>query len=208
MRITSYKKILIRTFSLLILLAVTLVTLQSCYPGEELTYEDTDIVATFYDNATDFSTLLTYAMSDSVFQIDSNGDISYEDIGASNSQAIITATNNNLADMGFQKVADPNSADVLVEALVSSSTWVAGGCYSGYWSYWYPYYGWCYPTYYTYTTGTILIVMAEKQVSSTKGVWIAGINGLLSDINVNNTSRINQNINQAFDQSPYLGEGK
>ena len=105
--------------------------------------------------------------------------------------------------------ADQNTADVHVAALATTTTWVSGGCYYGYWSYWYPYYGWCYPTYYTYTTGTILIVMANPNKSGDdKGVWIAGLNGVLSGSTSNTSSRLNNNIDQAFSQSPYLGDGK
>jgi len=208
MRITSYKKILIRTFSLLILLAVTLVTLQSCYPGEELTYEDTDIVATFYDNATDFSTLLTYAMPDSVIHV-ADSSLATGNVNRTYDQQILNEIEENLQRMGFTEAASPDVADIHVAALATTTTWVSGGCYGGYWSYWYPYYSWCYPVYYTYTIGTIIIVMAQPdKPGDNKGVWVAGLNGLLSDAYTNTSSRINKNIDQAFNQSPYLGEGK
>ena len=29
---------------------------------------------------------------------------------------------------------NPSSADVFIAAIVTSSTWVSGGCYGGYWS--------------------------------------------------------------------------
>ena len=90
--------------------------------------------------------------------------------------------------MGFEKQTDSTDADVVVEALVTSSTWVSGGCYGGYYSY-YSYYGWCYPVAYTYTTGTILIVMSVPGTNTFKTVWIAGINGIINGTVT--TSRIN-----------------
>ncbi|NUM62377.1 MAG: hypothetical protein HUU44_09555, partial [Ignavibacteriaceae bacterium] len=61
------------TLSLIILIAATIVLLQSCYPGEELTYSDTDIVATFYDKEANFATKTTYAMPDTIYRLDENG---------------------------------------------------------------------------------------------------------------------------------------
>jgi len=186
--------------------SLAIVVLQGCYPYDDQTVADSDVVATFYDSGTDFATLATYFMPDSVFSIDSNGDIEPADIGSSSEQQILNSINNNLAAMGFTLAPNANAADVVVEALVSSSTWVSGGCYGGYYSYWYPYYGWCYPVAYTYTTGSIFIVMSVPGTNSFKTVWIAGCNGVVDGTVTN--SRISSDINQAFTQSPYLGNGK
>ena len=160
MKKTSLKMFLRKGLFFLIFLSAAVVVLQSCYPYDDIDVNEADVVATFYDDGTDFSALVTYSMPDSVFELDSNGDIVPADISAANEQQILNSINNNLEDLGFQAVPNANSADVVVEALVTSSTWVSGGCYGGYYSYYYPYYGWCYPVTYTYTTGTILIVMS------------------------------------------------
>ena len=206
MKKTSLKMILRKGFLFLMSLSLAVVVLQGCYPYDDQTVADSDVVATFYDSGTDFSTLQSYYMPDSVFSIDDNGDIEPADISSSNEQQILTSIKNNLAAMGFTVALNANAADVVVEALVTSSTWVSGGCYGGYWSYWYPYYGWCYPVAYTYTTGSVLIVMSVPQTNSFKTVWIAGCNGVVSGTVTN--SRISTDINQAFTQSPYLGNGK
>jgi hypothetical protein len=185
--------------------------LQSCYPGDELTYSDTDIVATFYDEEADFSNYDTYIMSDTVYTFDDESQslIPNDDISPTNKATILNGIENNLEDIGFNSTSNPTDADVVIAVIATSSTWVGGGCYSGYWSYWYPYYGWCYPVYYTYDTGTIIIAMIDRTVIDDKpGLWIAAINGLLDDTSAGLESRINNNIDQAFDQSPYLGEGK
>lgn len=197
--------------SLLILFAAAAVILQSCYPGEELTYSDTDIVATFYDKEADFSNYDTYIMSDTIYTFDDENQslIPNDDLSPTNKAAILNGIENNLEDIGFNSTSNPSDADVVIAVIATSSTWVGGGCYYGYWSYWYPYYGWCYPVYYTYDTGTIIIAMIDKSVTEERpGLWIAAINGLLDDTSAGLESRINQNIDQAFSQSPYLGEGK
>jgi hypothetical protein len=206
---TSMKMFLRKGFYFLMFLSFAVLVLQSCYPYDELTPEETDIVATFYDDATNFANLVTYSMPDTVFEIDSNGDIVVADISSTNEQAILNAIRTNMDEMGFtEETVTPASANVFIASFVASSTWVSGGCYGGYYSWYYPYYSWCYPVAYTYTTGSILIVMSVPDNTNPISVWIAGINGLLEDYNANVTSRINENINQAFVQSPYLGEGK
>jgi len=211
MKKTSIKMFLRKGLFFLLFLSAAVLFLQSCYPYDDIDVADADVVATFYDSGTNFADLVNYAMSDTIYTFGSSGEnlVPSEDISSTNANAILSAVNSNLQGMGFVNVTgNPSDADVFVAAIVTSSTWVSGGCYGGYWSYWYPYYGWCYPVAYTYTTGTIIIVMAEKQSNSTKGVWVAGINGILNDTNASVVSRINSDIAQAFNQSPYLGNGK
>jgi len=192
-------KIISRRFLLafisIAVLILSATILQSCYPGEELTYSDTDIVATFYNAETNFSQLMTYAILDSVIHI-ADSSVASGNVNRTYDQQILNRIEQNLQNLGFTEVADPATANAHVVALVNTNTWVAGGCYYGYWSWWYPYYGWCYPTYYTYTTGSLLIVMANPdQSGEDKGVWIAGINGLLSETGSGGTSsRINTNL--------------
>jgi hypothetical protein len=199
------------TLSIIIFIAAAIFILQSCYPGDELTYSDTDIVATFYDKNADFSNYNTYIMSDTIYTFDDENQslIPANDVSPANKTAILNGIESNLKDIGFDSTSNPSEANVVIAVIVTSSTWVSGGCYYGYWSYWYPYYGWCYPVYYTYDTGTIIIAMIDKSVAEERpGLWIATINGLLGDTNAELQSRINKNIDQAFSQSPYLGEGK
>jgi hypothetical protein len=207
---TSLKMFLRKGFISLMFLSFAVIVLQSCYPYDDISVNDADVVATFYDKEANFANLVNYAMSDTIYTFGTGSDnlVPNTDISSTNANAILNAINSNLQSMGYvDKTSTPSDADVFIAAIVTSSTWVTGGCYGGYWSYWYPYYSWCYPVAYTYTTGTIIIVMAEKQASSTNGVWVAGINGILSGT-ASNTSRINTDIKQAFQQSPYLGDGK
>lgn len=196
------------TLSLIIFIAAAIVVLQSCYPGDELTYSDTDIVATFYDKEADFSTKLTYAMPDTIYRLDDEGN-PIVDVGA-NDQNIIDKVKDELEGYGFTEAATPAAADVIVFSVITTTSWVSGGCYYDWWyGWWYPYYGWCYPVYYTYDTGTLLIAMLDNDATEARtGLWVAAMNGLLGDSNAGTLSRVNEGIEQAFSQSPYLGTGK
>ena len=199
-------------FIFLLFLSASVIVLQSCYPYDNLTPEDTDVVITFYDSGTNFSSLVTYALPDTIYAFGNNGDIvPNEDISSSSANSILNSIKSNMQEMGYEEFSgNPSDADVLVIALANSSSWVSGGCYYSYWSYWYPYYGWCYPVAYTYTVGSVFIVMLDpaKTGGDNKAVWFAGCNGVLSTTNASNQSRINSDISQAFTQSPYLRGSK
>lgn len=201
----SYKTSLRTTLSLMLLVLALAVVLQSCYPGEELTPADTDLIATFFDKEADFSTKLTYAIRDSVTRIDEDGNPVFE-TGPYDQQAI-NRIKTNLDQAGFSEVADPAAADVIIITFANQSTWVSGGCYSWWYSWYYPYYGWCYPVYYTYQTGTLLIVMLDANYTEQKdALWVAAINGILEDTPTGISTRLNNSIDQAFEQSPYLNK--
>jgi hypothetical protein len=193
------------TFSLIIFIAAAIFILQSCYPSDELTYSDSDIVATFYDKEADFSTLVQYAMPDEIIRLDDEGN-PINDPGI-NDQLAINRIKSNLADAGFEYLDDPDSVtnipDVLVIAFANQSTWVSGGCYSSWYSWYYPYYGWCYPVYYTYDIGSLVIVMIDP-TESKNALWVAALNGILEDTNAGIADRVTDGIDQAFTQSPYL----
>lgn len=210
---TSIKMFLRKGLFFLLFLSASVILLQSCYPYDDLTPEDTDVVVTFYDDGTSFSALKYYAFADTVYTFNSSGDIvPSEDISSSSANQILNSINNNMQEMGFTKLtSNIATADSIVHvfALVTSSTWVSGGCYGGYWSYWYPSYGWCYPVAYSYTTGSLVVVMLDPaKTGDSQAVWFAGANGILSSTNASNASRINSDIDQAFNQSPYLRGSK
>ena len=211
MKVVSRKMSLIKTISIVLLLLALAVGLYSCYPGDEITAADTDIVATFFDKEADFSTKLTFAIPDKVFRIDENGD-PIDDPGV-NDQLALNRIKSNLVQAGFTEITDPDTSDpskrpdVFVIAFANQSTWVSGGCYSSWYSYYYPYYGWCYPVYYTYDIGTMLIAMVDPYVSK-NALWVAALNGILEDTNAGIADRLTKGIDQAFAQSLYLGEGK
>lgn len=189
------------------LIISTGILLNSCYPGELLTPADSDVIATFYKQGTDFSTKKTYAIPDTIVRVDKDGNPVINP--GQLDQQIISRIKQNLNQMGFSKEQNPANADVIVVTFITTSTWASGGCYSWWYGWWYPYPGWCYPVVYTYKTGSLLITMADRQnQGSSEALWVAGINGILEDTGSGIAARLNNNIDQAFTQSPYLGKGK
>jgi hypothetical protein len=181
--------------------------LVSCYPGDPLTPADTDVVATFHKPDADFSAKMTYAMPDSIIRIDGDGN-PVNDPGPFDAQ-IIARIKQNMNQLGYTEVQNPANADLHIVASVTTTTWVSGGCYSWWYSYWYPYPGYCYPVAYTYRTGSLLFAITDpSNQGASDALWIAGINGILEDSGSGLGARLNTNIDQAFKQSPYLGEGK
>jgi Domain of unknown function (DUF4136) len=205
MKVVSRKMSLIKTISLMLLFLALAVGLYSCYPGDEITAADTDLVATYFDKEADFSTKLTFAMPDEIIRLDDEGN-PINDPGV-NDQLALNRIKSNLDQAGFTEITDPDSItnvpDVLVIAFANQSTWVSGGCYSSWYSWYYPYYGWCYPVYYTYDIGSLVIVMIDP-TESRNALWVAALNGILEDTNAGIADRVNDGIDQAFTQSPYL----
>jgi len=199
-----------------LLLAVALFI--SCYPGDQLTVSDTDTVVTVFDKKADFSAKMTYAMPDTVLHLVKEGD--KDTISRKYDASILSQIHSHMDALGYTLVTDPAAADVHVLTAVSVRDYVGYAYYGGWWNYWYgyypPYWGW-YPYYpsggvaYSYSVGTIFILMMDphKTTSDNKPVppiWIAALNGMVDS--GTNSKRIESGINQAFDQSKYLGEGK
>jgi hypothetical protein len=192
--------------------------LVSCYPGDELTVSETDVVVTLFDKSVDFSAYTTYAMPDTIIHLVPEGED--DDVSRAYDDEILSDIADNMIAMGYTLENDPALADVhvLVSATVQDYTGYA--YYGWYWGYWYgdypPYWGW-YPWYpsggvaYSYSVGTILITMTDPGRTDSSGervppIWSAGLNGLADK--GTNAQRIADGIDQAFAQSQYLGEGK
>ena len=183
--------------------------LTSCYPGDPISVSDADAVITYRDKDADFSKKSTYAMPDTVYYLTEDG---VEAGDKPIDRTVLSSVESNMTQAGFTKANnnDPNQADVVIIVLASKATWVGGGCYPWYWDWWWGYPGWCYPYSYSYDTGTVFINMFDtaKKDSGDKQppIWLAAMNGIADGTNV--TSRVQRAINQAFDQSSYLSEGK
>ena len=195
----------------------------ACYPGGVSDIGEADLVFTAYDTAFGF-TPGTFAMPDSIVRV---GDGDEEDIDRTYDQEILDAVAGQFAALGYTRI-DENSVtppDFVVTVGVSSSTfnfWVPGGGWWGWWG-WYPgwggwYPGWgpgygpgypWYPGYASsYSTGTLFIGMIDPTPTTgpeLNGVWGGVINGLLSSTSANTAARALDLIDQAFEQSPYLG---
>lgn len=208
--------------------------LSSCYPDDSISVSETDIVMTGYYDSVNFTTLNTYFMSDTVYPVrDDTSDhslIEYNDL-------IIQTIATNMAAYGYTRVGDTatNVPDVRISAASITVKNVTVGWwypyypgwgwgwgygwkkssretdyyYPGYPGYYPPGWGWGVPYYSSYTTGTLLIEMANpndiRVVASdtlTPLYWAAGINGVLSS--GSDASRITRDIDKAFELSPEI----
>jgi hypothetical protein len=209
------KKKLIVLFSLLILSSFVL---YSCYPDYGLTTSDYDTVITLFDNNADFNKP-TYAMPDTVVHFVED-DTPEDEIDRSKDALILSNIASNMTRLGYERVPIDTTADapgfvILVGVSVTDNygtIWYPGWGYWPGWGWWGGYPGWGYPggsVTYSYTTGTIFMTMLDPD-KRTPGeqrfgaVWLARLNGVLSN-SLNTSARITQRINDAFNQSPYLG---
>ena len=198
----------------LLLIAAMPVVLLSCYPAGPEYVEDVDITYTTYDQKFDFQSRGTYAMPDKIVvdvEIE-DGDTTYiymKDVFAT---PILAAIDDNMKANGWAKVGLAGTPDVVVTpAGISSTTYFYSYWYDWWYGGWYGGWGWYYPPYYTvssYTTGSMIITMADPNVGTDNPInqsqtaWIAVGNGLFSG--AYDISRVTKAIDEAFDQSPYL----
>jgi len=206
--------------------AIPLLTLLSCYPGEISNIEELDTVGTIYDPNVKFWTFSSYAMPDSVVAIDNRESSGDEPPLSPVFQALLLSTvASNMTALGYTRVfpdtnpqADPDVG--VTVAIMISDQFVAsiGYPWGGYWG-WYggwpgygPGYGIGYPptgAVYSYETGTVVVDMIDLENSTPSdslvdAIWQGGINGLASSKQSVNEDRIIRGVNQAFEQSPYL----
>jgi hypothetical protein len=204
-----------------LMIAVAAILLGGCYPeGPEYT-EDLDVVYTTYDQAYDFQGASTYAMPDQIV-VDAEkdnftGEWVPEFMPDTFAEPILAQIEDNMEANGWTRLpndlgGNPNpTADVvLTPAAIKSTTYFAtywyDWWYGGYYGGWY---GWYYPPYYSvssYTTGSLIMVIAapedETPINQTQATWLAVGNGLFTG--AYDIVRVKKSIDQSFAQSPYL----
>jgi hypothetical protein len=203
-----------------------LLWLPACYPGDPTSVTQLDVVITTPYSTVIFGSFTNYAMPDSVVHIGNDSIIEdIIDLPRTFDDLILETVADNMETLGYEREDDPlnNGADLvlLVAAVGVENTdyWYYGGWwgYWGYypgWGYWggYPGYGWYYPPYYggsvTYEVGTLMLFLVDPDAYDPEQdaigvVWAGAVRGLLTS---NPTSvRVIDGIDQAFTQSPYLG---
>ena len=215
----------IRTAIYSMIIAGLIMTLGSCYPGNEVDVEDLDVALTFYDETANFGGFTTYSMPDSVVVLDQ---LSNQTGTGKFDSEILARVKSNLQDLGYVEEADPanNAPDVLVlvskvlnnnvEAYSYYDWWGFYGWYPYWGAYpypygpgWSPYYPWGGTVVYSYKTGTVLIEMIEVAASDATDkeiptVWAGAVNGLVEGSDAEINARLTSTIDQLFDQSAYL----
>ncbi len=227
------KKNLLMKMLLVLFISTGIMMLSSCYPDDSLSYGETDIVMVGYYDSVNFTTLKTYYMSDTVHVLrDDTTDHSLVEYN----NDIIAAIATNMATFGYERVYDTVGGLPDVQVATSAITvqnvsvyypyypywgwgWGWGWYkssprgtdyyYPGYPGYYPPGYGWGYPYYTSYTTGTLLIEMANPadyrvvdNDTVTPIYWNAGMNGVLSSGSDKN--RIIELIDKSFELSPQI----
>lgn len=145
------KRRTIMTMAGLALLAIAF-QLSSCYPGDDVTYSDLDLVTTAYDQEIDFQQLQSYYLYDSVVHIKDTLDESNNvDISRDFDGLILDLVKQNMSDFGYAREDNPtiNPPDVVV--TVSA---MATKNYAVYYYYPYYYWGWGWGWYYKNTENT------------------------------------------------------
>jgi len=212
------KKIILN-FLVVFLIPASIILIEGCYPNNDITIEDSDIVLTSYNDSIDFKSLSTYFMPDTVLPIVNPDDP--EDYVNPYQSLMLSTVASNMAAYGYTRVdttnAEPPSVAVVISVL--KTTTVNAGWYYPYWGYGWGwgggYWGGYYPPYYpptayytSYTTGTVVINMFNRKIvgndTITTQFWSAASNGIVESSTSDMENRIEAMINQAFKQSPEI----
>jgi len=199
----------------------------SCY-YETLTVAETDLVVTVERPEADYSSLGTYALTDTITDLcsidgsnigfggfgglpDTGGDFQCDPLPTRFDSVILESIEENMDALGYQRVeADENPDVAIVVGAVVRDEW-----------YYVPGYIWCDPYYYYYcwypstgyvyefSIGSVLINMidANSDPENATSLWFAGLRGLYEQSSeATGAERIEEMVDRAFEQSPYLGE--
>jgi hypothetical protein len=190
-------------------LGIIAIIFGSCYPQGPEYYEDLDVVYTNFDDEFNFVSKGTFSIPNKIVKINGNL-IEGEDpefVKEPYGSQMLQKMEANMIALGWVKVPDPANADLVLFPAVWTNTTVY--YWYDYWCWYYPYYcgwgwGWYYPSVSTVTSGSLVMTLVadgEEFVEPSR-VWTGIANGLLSG--AYNTTRVNNAIDQAFEQSPYL----
>jgi len=197
----------------------------ACHPGEPTNVAELDVVATAHDDTVNFASIGTFVMPESVVAIvPPESVLTALPFNHAYDQLFLDGVAAHLAALGYTRLptfdpANPPDVAVLIKGIAVRNTDV----YVSYpwWGYW-GWYGWpcCYGpgwgvgypvvTATQYDVGSIVVDMwdlrrADPTAQQVPAIWTAVLRGLLEGSSVDAPARIDQAINRAFSQSPYLG---
>ncbi len=145
------KKALFKITAMMAIFA--LMFLYSCYPGDEVSYSDLDLVATVYDEGADFQSFGTFVLPDTIIHIkDTLNNDNNTDLSRLYDNFILSEIRQNMLDYGYVEEENPvqNPPDIIVTtSAMATTTYYAWSYYPYYWGY---YWGWGW--YYKNSTGT------------------------------------------------------
>ncbi|SHO64361.1 DUF4136 domain-containing protein [Algoriphagus zhangzhouensis] len=207
---------------LLGVLALGMIT--SCTPEGAEYIDELDIVYTNHDPDFVFSSQNTYALPDQVVKIteeivDGEPGDEPEYIDPAYSVTILNSIRSNMNSLGYTEVDKSANPDLIVLPSAMQTDQLYFYYDWWYWNWWYPGWGtgwgWYYPGYYPpqvsrIRTGTVFLQMTQPEginaADQIPVIWTGVMNGLLEGSKDQVATRINNSINQAFTQSPYLAK--
>ncbi|MBN3583090.1 DUF4136 domain-containing protein [Algoriphagus aestuarii] len=208
-------------YQLLFLVTLSFSSL-SCKPDGAEYVDELDIVYTNYDAGFDFNSVGTYALPDKIVKItdqfiDGNPGDEPEYLDPVYASAILASIRGNMNAAGYTEVSKDSNPDLIILPSVTQTDQLFFYYDWWYWNWFYPGWGpgwgWWYPGYYPpqvsrVRTGTLMMQMTtlenQGDVDKIPVVWTGVVNGLLEGSATSISNRVNESINQAFDQSPYL----
>ena len=200
--------------------------LTGCYPDKIDYMDEYDLAGTMYDEDADFSAYLTFHVLDTVMHITEDREDD-PNLNRDHDEYILGEIRQNMLDMGYTELVNPDSLNMAdLELLVQVMT----TDFYTYYTYWYDYWGWYggwnwynpgypwYPSYpwypgggyyNSYSTGTLIIEMLDTDMPVVEGarpgvVWMGLVDGLLTNNISSGRERLDKQLNQLFEQSPYL----
>ena len=205
-----------------------ILTLAGCYPDKIDYVDEYDVAATLYDEEVDFGAFETFSVIDTIIHLTDDGEDD-PNFTREHDDFILGLVRDNMSEKGYTEIPSPdslNAPDLIIMIQALSSEYYSY-YYGGYWD-WYPGWGWWYPGYpgypgypwypsypwypgyiSSYTTGTLMIEMADRESydpedNSVEFIWTGLVDGLLVKNSSNSRNRLEKQINQLFIQSEYL----
>jgi len=212
--------------SIAFLAFLLVVLISGCYPDKIDYVDEYDMAGTMYDHTVDFSSFTTFHVLDTVMHVTEDGEDD-PNLSRKYDEDILQLVRQNMIDLGYTELANPDSLnrpdlEILVQAMSADfytyfTYWYDYWSWYPGWDWWYPGYPW-YPSYpwypgggyySSYSTGTLIIEMLDTEADPDQEghpgvVWMGLVNGLLTNNISSAQSRLEKQINQLFEQSPYL----
>jgi hypothetical protein len=200
--------------ALLAVIAGLVIASCSKYPSYTVNTSDLDMVWTNYSESADFMQYKTYFVPDTIL-IDSNATPEEKEYMQEYYEFILAAVNSNMQERNYVRVDSSDNPDMGIGiSIISRKNYV----YSYNWWYYYPpYWGWpgygyYYPWYSylgSYEEGALIIDLSDlKNINHDNrqidALWGALIGGVLTNNSGLLDQRLQNYIDQAFEQSPYL----
>jgi len=206
-----------------------IVFLTGCYPDKIDYVDEYDVAGTMYDEEADFSSYVTFHLLDTVMHVTEDGEDD-PNLSREQDEFILGEIRQNMIDMNYVEMPNPDSLNrpdlELFVQVMTTDFYTYFSYWYDYWS-WYPGWNWYYPGYpgypwypsypwypgggyyNSYSTGTLMIEMLDTDVSDISAehpgiVWMGLVDGLLTGNTSNSRARLDKQINQLFEQSPYL----